>query len=99
MAIPLTIAIPPLREGQTIAAWQPLSIAAVSALEDRATVKLLPDYVKRGRLEEKVVLGATKEKTPAEAFTHLKERLDPEEDEFAAGVNFRKMCWTLSRGT
>ena len=93
MSTPLTIAIPPLREGQTIAAWQPLFIASVSALEDRAAVKLLPARVKSGRLEDKVVLRATEKETLAEAFTYLKERLDPEEDEFAAGAYFRKMCW------
>ena len=41
MATPLTIAIPPLRDGQTIAAWQPLFTAAVSALGDGAAIKLL----------------------------------------------------------
>ena len=58
------------------------------ALEDRAAVKLLPAYVKRGKLEEKMVLRATEKETLAEAFTHLKERLDPEEDELAARANF-----------
>ena len=53
MATPLTIAIPPLREGQAIAAWQSLFTAAVSALKDKVAIKLLPAYLKRGRLEEK----------------------------------------------
>ena len=94
MATPLTIAIPPLREGQTIAAWQPLFVAAVSSIEDKAAVKLLPAYVKRGRLEEKVGLRSTEKDTLEEAFAYLKERLDPEEDEFLAGANFRRMTWT-----
>ena len=94
MATPLTIAIPPLLDGQTIAAWQPLFVSAVSALEDRAAVKLLPAYLKRGRLEEKIVLSAIQKESLAEAFNYLKERLDPEEDEFVAASNFRKMIWT-----
>ena len=94
MATPLTIAIPTLREGQTIAAWQPLFVAPVSSLEGRVAVKLLPAYVKRGRLEEKVALRVTEKETLEEAFTYLKERLDPEEDEFLAGANFCMMTWS-----
>ena len=48
MATPLTVAIPLLRDNQTIAAWQPLFVAAVATMEERAAVKLLPAYVKRG---------------------------------------------------
>ena len=93
MATPLTIAIPPLLDGQTIATWQPLFVAAVSALEDGAAIKLLPAYLKRGRLEEKIVLSAIQKESLAEAFNYLKERLDPEEDEFLAAANFRRMTW------
>ena len=56
-------------------------------------VKLLPAYVKRGRLEEKVVLGAVSKDTLDEAFTYLKERLDPEEDVFDSAARFRSMAW------
>ena len=94
MATPLTIAIPPLQERQTIAAWEPLFIAAVSAIDQKAAIKLLPAYVKRGRLEEKVVLGAMGKETLADAFTYLKERLDPEVDMFDAAANFRRMAWS-----
>ena len=93
MATPLTVAIPTLREGQTIAAWQPLFVAAVSSLDQKAAVKLLPAYVKRGRLEENVVLGAVAKDSLEEAFSYLKERLDPEEDEFEAAAKFRQMTW------
>lgn len=93
MATPLTVAIPTLREGQTIAAWQPLFVASVSSLDQKAAVKLLPAYVKRGRLEEKVVLGAVAKDSLEEAFAYLKERLDPEEDEFEAAAKFRQMTW------
>ena len=91
MATPITIAIPTLKEHQRIAEWQPLFTAAVSAIEQKAAVKLLPAYVKRGRLEEKVVLGAVDKETIEEAFSYLKERLDPEPDEFEAAANFRRM--------
>ena len=93
MATPLTVAIPLLRDNQTIAAWQPLFVAAVATMEERAAVKLLPAYVKRGRLEEKVVLGAVSKDTLDEAFTYLKERLDPEEDVFDSAARFRSMAW------
>ena len=94
MATPITIAIPTLKEHQRIAEWQPLFTAAVSAIEQKAAVKLLPAYVKRGRLEEKVVLGAVDKETIEEAFSYLKERLDPEPDEFEAAANFRRMTWS-----
>ena len=95
MATPLTLSIPPLRVEQIITAWQPLFIAAASALEDRAAVKLLPAYVKRGRLEGKVVLRATEKETLAEAFTYLKERLDPEENEFAISVQLKYLQFSV----
>ena len=56
-------------------------------------MKLLPAYVKRGRLEEKVVLVAISKETLEEAFTYLKERLDPEEDIFDSAARFRAMTW------
>ena len=73
--------------------WQPLFVAAVSALGDGAAIKLLPAYLKRGKLEEKLVLSAIQKESLAEAFNYLKERLDPEEDEFLAAANFRRMTW------
>ena len=94
MATPLTIAIPPLQERQTIATWEPLFISAVSGIDQKASVKLLPAYVKRDRLEEKVVLVAVEKETLAEAFAYLKERLDPEEDIFEAAAKFRRMAWS-----
>ena len=91
MTTPITVAIPPLKENQTIAAWQPLFVAAVSAIDQKAVVKRLPAYVKRGRLEERVVLGAVEKETIEEAFDYLKERLDP--DIFEAAAEFRRMTW------
>ena len=94
MATPLTIAIPPLQERQRIAKWEPLFIASVSGIDQKAAVKLPPASVKRGRLEEKVVLVAVEKETLAEAFAYLKERLDPEEDIFEAAAKFRRMAWS-----
>ena len=93
MATPLTIAVPPLREGQTIAEWQHLFVAAVSSMEGKAAVKLLPAYVKRGKLEEEYS-GTIGKDTLEDAFKYLKEKLDPEEDEFEAAAKFRRMTWT-----
>ena len=94
MATPPTVAIPHLQEGQTIATWEPLFVAAVSAIDQSAAVRLLPVYVKRGRLQEKVTLGAVVKQTLAEAFIYLKERLDPVEDIFDAAAKFRRMAWS-----
>ena len=94
MATPLTVAIPNLKDGQTIAEGQPLFVASVSTLEKRAAMRLLPAYVKRGRLEERVVLGTIGKETLEEAFTYLKDRLDPEEDEFDEAARFRNVTWT-----
>ena len=63
-------------------------------MEGKAAMKLLPAYVKRGRLEEKVVLTAIGKDTLEDAFNYLKEKLDPEEDEFEAAAKFRRMTWT-----
>ena len=93
MATPLTVAIPPLKDGQYIATWQPLFMAAVASMDQKEAVKLLPAYVKRGRLVEKVVLGAVLKDTLEEAFAYLKERLDPEEDIFDSAARFRTMTW------
>ena len=68
-------------------------MAAVSSMEGKAAVKLFPAYVKRGRLEEKVVLTAIGKDTLEDAIKYLKEKLDPEEDEFEAAAKFR-MTWT-----
>ena len=98
MATPIAVAIPPLREGQTIQSWQPFFTAVVSTLiglegGEKAAIRLLPAYVKRGKLEEKVVLKVLELDTIAAAFEYLKERLDPEKDIFAAAERFRTMTW------
>ena len=94
MATPVTIAIPPLQELQTIATWEPLFIAAVSGIDQKEAVKLLSTYVNRGRLEEKVMLVAVEKDTLAEAFAYLKERLDAEKDIFDVAAKFRRMAWS-----
>ena len=65
-------------------------------MEGKAAMKLLPAYVKRGRLEEKVELTAIGNDTLEDAFNYLKEKIDPEEDEFEAAAKFRRMTWTPS---
>ena len=54
-------------------------------------MKLLPAYLKRGGLEEKVFLGAVAKVTLEESFAYLKERLDPEEETFEAAAKFLQM--------
>ena len=40
-----------------------------------------------------MVLGAIEKEALDEAFSYLKERLDPEEDIFVAATNFRRLVW------
>ena len=53
-----------------------------------------PSGVPKARqIRGKEVLSAIQKESLAEAFNYLKERLDPEEDEFLAAANFRRMTW------
>ena len=45
-------------------------------IEERAVIRLLPAYIKRGKLEQLVVLTAIGEETLDGAFRLLKDRLD-----------------------
>ena len=82
MATPLTVSIPLLTEGQKIAEWEPKFRASVVSLDQKVAVRLLPAYVKRGRLEERVVLEAI-----------LKDTLDEAPDQFEAANTFRQLLW------
>ena len=98
MVTPIAVSVPPLRDGQTIASWQPFFTAAVSTLigtdgGEKAAIRILPAYVKRGKLKEKVVLRVLELDTITAAFDYLKERLDPEKDTFAAAERFRTLTW------
>ena len=98
MANPLAFSVPPLMENQTIASWQPFFTAAVTTLTaaeggEKAAIRLLPAYVKRGKHEEKVVLKVLGLDTLIAAFDYLKERLDPEKDLFVSAEKFREMTW------
>ena len=94
MATPLTVAIPPLLPDQRIEDWEPKFRASVSSLEDTAAIRLLPAYINRGKLEDRVVLTAIKKTTLDEAFQVLKESLDPSIDTFEAAKKFRCMTWS-----
>ena len=91
MATPLTVSIPLLTEGQKIAEWEPKFRASVVSLDQKAAVRLLPAYMKRGKLEERVVLEAILKDTLDEAFQTLKERLDPAPDQFDAANTFKQL--------
>ena len=67
--------------------------AAVSSMEGITAVKLLPAYVKRG-WKRKWYLPRL-EKMHSMTRKYLKDKLDPEEDEFEAAAKFRRMTWTL----
>ena len=50
-----------------------------------------------GEARRKVVLGVVEKETIEEAFSYLKERLDPELDVFEAATKFRQMTWSPAR--
>ena len=60
---------------------------------EKAAIRLLPAYVKKGKLEEKTVLKVLELNTITAAFEFLKERLDPEKDVFAAAERFKNLTW------
>ena len=70
MATTITVSIPPLLESQLIADWEPKFRASVVSIEERTAVRLLPAYVKKGKLEERVVLTAIGEETLDEPFVY-----------------------------
>ena len=59
------------------------------SLEEAAAKRLLPAYLWRGKLEERVVLEAIQKDTLENAFKLLKDRLDPPADIFEAIGRFR----------
>ena len=95
MATPLTVSIPPLRPGQKIAEWEQKFRASVVSLEEAAAKRLLPAYLCRGKLEERVVLEAIQKDTLENAFKLLKDRLDPPADIFEAIGRFRLLVWPV----
>ena len=92
MATPLTVSIPPLRPGQKIAEWEPKFRASVVSLEEAAAKRLLPAYLCRGKLEERVVLEAIQKDTLEKL---LKDRLDPPADIFDAIGRFSLLVWPV----
>ena len=60
---------------------------------EKVSIRLLPAYVKRRKLEEKVVLEVLELDTIAAAFEYLKERLDPVKDTFVSAERFLEMNW------
>ena len=101
MAAPMNISIPPLRPGERIEEWQPLFVAATSALAahagDKAVIQILPSYVCRDEFERDTTLLAIKEESIEAAFKVLSNALDAPINEFDATSRFRSMVW--ARGT
>ena len=97
MAAPMNISIPPLRPGERIEEWQPLFVAATSALAahagDKAVIQILPSYVCRDEFERDTTLLAIKEESIEAAFKVLSNALDAPINEFDATSRFRSMVW------
>ena len=93
----MSISIPPLKLDERIEDWQPLFVAATSALAaqagERAAVLILPSYVCRNEFERNTALLAIKEETVNAAFKVLCKAIDPPIDELEATAQFRSMVW------
>ena len=97
MAAPMNISIPSLKAHDRIEDWQPLFVAATSALAapagERAAILILPSYICRDEYEREIALIAIKEELLEAAFKVLGNALDPPIDEFEATARFLKMTW------
>ena len=97
MAAPMNISIPALKPEERIEDWQPLFVAATSALAvqagQQAVVQMLPSFVCRDEYEKDVTLLAIKEESIEAAFKVLQNALDSPIDEFEATARFRSMVW------
>ena len=82
-------------DGQKIADWEPKFRASVTSIDEGAAIRLLPAYLNRGKLEERVVLEAIQKETLNAAFTLLKARLDPPADIYEATNRFRQLVWPV----
>lgn len=96
-AAPMNISIPPLKAHERIEDWQPLFVAATSALAahagERAAILILPFYTCRNKYEREVALVAIREESLEAAFKVLSNTLDPPIDEFEATARFLIMTW------
>ena len=99
MATPVNITIPPLSEFQRIEDWQPIFIAATSALVasagEKAATQMLPSFLIRHTYERAIVLEALKEETLTAAFNVLRLNLDPVVDIYEASLRYRGMTWSV----
>ena len=93
MATPLMVTIPPLMEEQRISDWEPKFRDSLISLDEMVAIRLPPAYVRRDKLEERVVLNAIEKDTIAKAFTLLKEHLNPVIYIFLAANTFRQSIW------
>ena len=97
----MNITIPPLKANERIADWQPLFMAATSALAahagQKAVVQILPSYGCRDEFERDTTLIAIEEETIEAAFKILCNTLDPPIDEFESTARVCSMVW--GRGT
>ena len=97
MAGAINILIPPLKPHERIEDWQPLFVAATSALAahagEKAAVLILPSYLCRDDYERDVALLSIKEETIEAAFKVACKALDPPIDEFEATARFLKLTW------
>ena len=101
MATPLNISIQPLTEEQRIEDWQPLFIAATSAIvassTKRIAIQMLSSFVCRNEYEQSTVLEAIKESTLKEAVELLSSSLDPPINEFEARGSNRSILQSASK--
>ena len=101
--IGISMHIPPLRDGERLEEWEPLFTAAVSPLLTKGSAGhalafgMLPAHVNRRKAERELVREVVtdeKTKTLSEAFTVLKNTLDPPVDKYKAMQDLCRLDWS-----
>ena len=99
----ISMHIPPLGDGERIEDWEPLFTAAVSPLlakgpaGHKLAIGMLPAHVNRRRAERELIREIVTDKkteTLSEAFSVLKDALDPPIDKYKAMQDLCRMDWS-----
>ena len=99
----ISMHIPPLGDGERIEDWEPLFTAAVSPLlakgpaGHKLAIGMLPAHVNRRRAERELIREIVTDKkteTLSEAFSVLKDALDPPFDKYKAMQDLCRMDWS-----
>ena len=76
MTISVSVEVPKLGPGQSIEEWRPLYEAAISTLDVKHALSILPCYIDRSSGDQETAKIAAQETTLEEAFTVLETFID-----------------------